>query len=71
MFVSLIYRSLRIQTPPDRIGFFGFQSHPKRIGMVRGPNPFRFGHTNGSLGFSDLPIGILVLLDFQIPQNVF
>ena len=31
--------SLRIQTPPDRIVFFGFQSHPKRIGMVRG-NPF-------------------------------
>ena len=25
--------SLRIQTSHDRIGFFGFQSHPKMIGM--------------------------------------
>jgi len=25
--------ALRIQTPPDRIGFFGFHSHPEGIGM--------------------------------------
>ena len=31
--------SLRIQNLPDRIGFLGLQSHPKRIGMDRG-NPF-------------------------------
>ena len=31
--------------PLPRIGFFGFQSHPQRIGMDRGPNPFRIGHT--------------------------
>ena len=30
--------ALRSQTRPDRIGFFGFQSHPKRIGIDRG-NP--------------------------------
>ena len=35
--------TLRIQIPPDRIGFFGFQSHPKRIGMDRG-NPGFLGH---------------------------
>ena len=34
----------------NRIFRVPVQSHPKRIGMVRGPNPFRFGHTNGSLG---------------------
>ena len=29
-------------TPPrSRIGFFGFQSHPKRIGMDRGFLPFQ------------------------------
>ena len=28
-----INKHLRIQTPPDRTGFFGFQSNPKRIGM--------------------------------------
>ena len=30
--------------PSDRIGIFGFQSEPKRIGMDRG-NPEILGHT--------------------------
>ena len=37
-------QSLRIQTPSyTRIGFIGFQSHPKGIGLVRG-NPGLLGH---------------------------
>ena len=28
-------------TPPDRIGFFGFQSHPKKIGFDRRFIPFQ------------------------------
>ncbi len=36
---SIKSKSLRIQNLPDRRGFFGLQSHPKRIGINRG-NPF-------------------------------
>ena len=49
VFIVVIILSLRIQTPPDRIGFFGFQSHPTGIGMDQG-NSETLGHTNGFLG---------------------
>ena len=50
---ELNFLTLRIQTPPDRIGFFGFQSHPQVIGLL-GISPETLGDTNGSLGLFHL-----------------
>ena len=36
--------------PIPRVGFFGFQSHPKRVGFEVYIIPF-LGHTNGFLGY--------------------